>query len=640
MHKSVAYKTPVEDAAKKAVLLMGAPNSGKTSLFNALTSLSHKTVNYPGSTIDYSMGKVAEKFRSQFSLIDVPGTYSLFPKSPEEQVAVDTLYGKTHLGFAHTIVAVLDGTQLSRHLYMLEQLRQAQFNLVVAITMADILESEGAVVDGKMLSETLGLPVVLVSSQTHQGLDQLVSCIEQSFGCLPQPLLAPPLWDDQKKSILISENNRLRDKVIQTSSSMEPGTLIHASDSVDKWLMHPWLGPLFFVAIMTLLFTSIFWAAAPLMDMIDEWFGSAAQSISQADSSLMGDFFANGIVASMGAVLVFVPQILILFLGISILEETGYLARACSLIDKPLSLIGLNGRSFVPLLSGNACAIPAMMAARTIPSKREKFITLFIVPLMSCSARLPVYALLLSFLFWGQQAWKPGIALAMIYGFSLIIGALFASLLDMYLPKDQHSFLIHELPQYRKPMLRKILLQSLEKTWSYVKKAGPIIFVFAVILWIATTFPNYKASTDVEKLNGSFAASMGKAIEPIMKPMGVDWRVGTGLVSAFAAREIFVSAMALIFNVTDVDEDSLQASLLQKMREAQTPEGYPLFTISSVIGLIIFFVIALQCMSTVGVARKEFGNWTVPLVQVVLFNVVAYGLAVIAVQSLRFLGFS
>ncbi|MCB0327295.1 MAG: ferrous iron transporter B [Bdellovibrionales bacterium] len=622
-------------------MMMGAPNAGKTTLFNELTSLNHKTVNYPGSTIDYSVGKVSKIFGSSFTLIDAPGTYSLFPKSPEEKVAVEALYGQLPWGQAQTVLVVMDGTQLSRHLYLLRQLIESQFNIVVAVTMADLLFAQQCDFDEQKLEVTLGVPVVALSSHTGEGLQELVDALEDSFTQLPQKVLPPPIWDNEQKAIMLAENKRLRDAVLRRDDALVPGELLEKSEQIDRYLLHPVLGPVFFILIMALIFISVFWMAAPPMDWIDGAFAHLSQWIADVGSgSLVSDFLAHGMVASIGAVLVFVPQILILFFGISLLEESGYLARACSLIDKPLSALGLNGRSFVPLLSGNACAIPAMMAARTIPSKREKWITLFIVPLMSCSARLPVYALLLSFLFWGQEAWKPAVALVGIYGFSLVIGALFSSILHLYLPKDQLSFLIHELPAYRKPMLKKIVWGSIEKTWSYVKKAGPIIFVFAVILWIATTFPNYKASSDVERLDSSYAAAAGQWIEPLMKPMGVDWRVGTGLVSAFAAREIFVSAMALMFHVTEEDEDQIQSSLLDSMRQAKTSDGKSLFTVSSVIGLIIFFVIALQCMSTVGVARKEFGSWKAPILQLILFNLVAYTLAVVAVQSLRLIGFA
>src|SRR6185312_11998172 len=404
---------------------------------------------------------------------------------------------------------------------------------------------------------------------------------------------------------------------------------------VDRVLLHPYLGLVFFFLIMGLIFSSIFWAAQPFMDLVDAGFSWLKEAVIHlVPISLLADFLGNGLVASFGAVMTFVPQIFILFIGIGLLEGSGYLARAATLIDQPFSKLGLSGRSFVPILSGFACAVPAMMASRNIPSKRDRMITNFVIPLMTCSARLPVYALLLAFLFHDQPAWKPGLALAALYMGSLVIGALAAAIVNKILTKNNQAIFMMELPLYRKPHWKVLVRQSLTRTQAYVKRAGPVIFVFAVLIWVGSTFPNYHAENDHVKLETSFLGQSGKVLEPIFSPMGVDWRVGVGLMSAFAAREVFVSSMAVMFNVTG-DEASQAQGLLKTMSEATNSHGERIFTVASVIGLILFFMIALQCMSTFAISAKENGSMKFALTQLILFNVIAYIVAVSAVHLIR-----
>jgi len=624
------------------VALVGSPNSGKTTLYNRITSSAHATVNYPGSTVDYSYGTMSPKHGHEaFSILDTPGTYSLFPKSPDEIVTTDIIYHHPRHGFAKVVVATVDLSQLSRQLWVVYQLLEAKFQVVVALTMQDVFSIDPKKVDMAKLEEIIGCPVVFVSGVTGAGVDQLIEKIQDARKNIPQSPIQILPWNERQRHHVLIQMKEV-EKVISLEHDLfqkQRQELFQRSEKIDKFLLHPVWGILTFVLLMFSIFSSIFWLATPAMDLVDGFFSwSGDYVLGIAPGSLFGDFVGNGIIKSMGAVFVFVPQIAILFLGITLLEDTGYLARACSLIDKPLSKVGLNGRSFVPLLSGNACAIPAMMAARTISSPREKFLTLFIIPLMSCSARLPVYALLLSFIFWKEAAWKAGMALAGIYFISMIVGALAASIANRLIKFSSASFFIHELPLYRKPIITTVLKSVFDKTMAYVKKAGPIIFVLAVIIWVGTTFPNYKAESDVEKLETSYAAQLGRVIEPVVKPMGGDWRTGTALISAFAAREVFVSSLSLVLNLSDTNEDTLQDSLLATMKEAKASDGNPLFTIASCVGLIIFFMIALQCMSTVAIARREFGSWKVPLIQLFLFNLVAYVLAVAAVQGLRGLG--
>ena len=639
---NTALANPIKVDDHFFVALVGSPNSGKTTLYNQITSSTHKTVNYPGSTVDYSRGRLAEKYVGQsFEILDTPGTYSLFPKSPDEKVTSYIIRNYKSQGFAKVVVATVDLSQISRQMLVVFQLLEAKFQVVVALTMRDVYAEEAQRIDLAKLEKTIGCPVVLVSGATGEGVDKLVEKIQSCRNNIPQsPVEIQPWKDDQKRHAHI----RMKEieKIVFNTRSFEhqKERLIERTRNLDHVFLHPVWGIVIFVVLMFLIFSSVFWMATPFMDWVDQFFSATGDYVlGLSEGSLMADFLGNGIIKSMGAVLVFVPQIAILFLGITLLEDTGYLSRACSLIDKPLSKVGLNGRSFVPLLSGNACAIPAMMAARTISSPKEKFLTLLIIPLMSCSARLPVYAILLSFVFWKEPAWKAGLALSGIYFTSLLVGAGVASIANRMIKFDESSFFIHELPMYRRPVIGTLLKNVLDKTMAYVKKAGPIIFILAVIVWVLTTFPNYQAHNEAEKLETSYASQMGRVIEPIVKPMGGDWRVGTALLSAFAAREVFVSSLSLVLNITNVDdENTMKETLLTTMKDATTSDGKPLFTVASCVGLIAFFMIALQCMSTVAVARREFGSWKVPLIQLVLFNLVAYIIAVALVQGLRFMG--
>jgi ferrous iron transport protein B len=464
----------------------------------------------------------------------------------------------------------------------------------------------------------------------------------------PRPLSA---WSPEQVERILRESSDLTAKVLKPLSPANAGAPQKAASEkptsrertrrLDRVLLHPVFGLVLFAAIMTGLFSSIFWAATPLMDAVDGAFSYVADQLLAVSPHNLGiQFLANGVIASAGAVLVFIPQIFILFVGIILLEDSGYLARSATLVDKPLAKLGLGGRSFVPLLSGYACAVPAMMAARTINSRKERWLTLFVVPLMSCSARLPVYALLLSFLFHGEGAWKAGLALAAIYLGSLVVGGIASLIASRFVKMDDQSFFMMELPVYRRPRASLVLRQALMRTKSYVQRAGFPIFVFALIVWLGTTFPNYTLEDKTLRLNTSYAAQLGQAIEPVFEPMGGDWRTGVGLISAFAAREVFVSSLAVVFQIADEDEATMQDTLLAKMQEAKAPDGYPLFTVATVLGLIVFFMIALQCLSTVMVAFRESGGWKFALAQLAIFNVVAYLLAVGIVQGLRAIGIS
>lgn len=616
---------------------MGTPNSGKTTLYNWLTGSKFKTVNYPGATVEFSLGRLAGHLNEpNIQVMDTPGTYSLHPKSTDEWVTVNALYHNPQVSKIEGVIAVVDGTQLSRHLPLVYQLKESGFDVLVVVTMADLLQKQGIKIDFSRLSQELGCSVVAFDGVLAKGLPEVVAELKklQTSQCQQ-----PAVWSPEEQENRIIRSQKIAERVTQGRESLrEIGKL---SMMMDRILLHPIWGMVSFVVIMTLLFASVFWLATPFMDLIEEGFAWASGAIeSSSEGALWGDFLANGLVASVAAFMVFVPQIFILFVVISLLEGSGYLARAATLVDRPFAALGMSGRSFVPLLSGFACAVPAIMATRNIPSQRDRLITAFIIPLMSCSARLPVFALLIAFLMYDENPFIAGLAMAGLYIASMFIGALAAGLVSRFIPKSESSLFMMELPLYRRPRTLVVLRQAWTRTLGYIKRAGPIIFAFAVIIWLGSTFPNYKAESNAEKLQTSYIGQAGHFIEPVVKPMGVDWRVGVGLISAFAAREVFVSSLALTFNIADEDEEAQAQGLLENMKAATNAQGEKVFTVSSVIGLMVFVLIALQCISTVGVQIRESGSWAFAMTQLAVFNVVAYVLAVFIVQTLRFFGVS
>ena len=670
------------------IALVGPPNSGKTTLFNYLSGKNLKTVNYPGATVEYSIAQFNEKFNFKAEILDSPGIVSLHPNSPDEFVAVNSLYSHPLYGIPDLVVITVDSTQISRHLLLAKQLIDSDFNVIIALTMVDILQKRNLNISVEGLYNELGCSVVKVDGREGNGVDNLVRTIESNLDLIKNRKKKTPvklngkfdfnaILDSykvieaiEKKVIsekpdrapdidLESANKRLRvlNSFVRNKnkSELESTTL-----KIDKILLHRVWGLFFFFIIMALTFTSIFWLAEPVMNLIDLLFSFlSTQALNLLGNNWFGDLISDGLISGTGAVMVFVPQILILFLILGLLEDSGYLARGAMLIDKPLSKIGLNGKSFVPMLSGFACAIPAIMAARTISNKRERFLTIFIIPLMSCSARLPVYALLIAFLIPASKAWIGGLVLAAIYLFSISSSVVVAAVMNKFKHKlvkeeDNSSFIL-ELPAYRRPKLKVVVNNSITSARIYLRRAGPIILSFALVLWFLTYFPNYNPKVETknltqsqinqeksaERISTSYASGLGKIIEPVMTPVGMDWRVGVSLIAAFTAREVFVSSMALIFKVTSDSENDLQNSLLNAMKKAKiNSTGQKLFTTATITGLIIFFIFALQCLSTVAVSRKETGGWRIPVLQVLIFTSTAYILMFITVNGLRALGIS
>lgn len=678
MNSSVLTELPL-------ITLVGPPNSGKTTLFNYLSGKNFKTVNYPGSTVEYSTAKILSKYNIKADLLDSPGIISLNPGSPDEEVSVNSLYNHPKLGSPDLVIVTVDASQITRHLFLAKQLSLAGFRLIVAVTMLDLLNKRNLTLSQSKLSKELKCDVVLIDGRTGKGVDELINLIKKNLEELSTQDKKYPTksFSNSDKNELLSiyhEIEGIENRIIESVNKNTDELKLKKANNeltilnpslreavnkpdeltlqIDKFLLHKLWGLFFFFLIMALTFTSIFWIADPFMGYVDDLFGMLAES----SSDLLGDTWfshlvADGIITGTGAVLVFLPQILILFLVLGLLEDTGYLARGAMLIDKPLSKLGLNGKSFVPMLSGFACAIPAMMAARTISNRRERLLTIFIIPLMSCSARLPVYALLIAFITPGDKPWIGGLILATIYLFSIVSSLVAAAIINKFNRrlinvKDESSFIL-ELPAYRMPKPLIVIRSSFESAKQYITHAGPVILVFSIILWFLTFFPNHSPvipnadqldETELnqlitaERLSSSYASELGQFIEPVMTPIGMDWRIGVSLIATFAAREVFVSSMALIFKVT-ADEESLQATILSSMKSARNETtGELLFTPATIIGLIVFFIFALQCISTLAVSRKETGSWRIPLLQVTIFTFLAYIFTFITVNGLKLLG--
>ncbi|HXG91230.1 MAG TPA: ferrous iron transporter B [Blastocatellia bacterium] len=649
INKSILQQTELEPK-QLTVCLAGVPNAGKTAMMNGLTGGGFHTANYPGVTVTLSRGKSRAELGPQVTLIDLPGVHSTVAVSPEEELACKVIEGNHHSIQPDALIVVVDATQLERHLKFAAFVARQGKPIIIALTMMDLLPQTNQSVSVKKLSDALRIPVVPVDGRTAWGVEELMATLHRVINEQPsnQNALAE-LPDDP-----VAAYRALRDLLDASGAIRRSNPLVTVKDSftarIDRVVLHRFFGFPIFFGVLGLLFASIFWAAQPFMDLVDWGFKELSQlALNVLPEGILSNFIAKGLLGGVGAVAVFFPQIVILFFLMTLLEDSGYLSRGAALVDRPLSYLGLHGRSFVPMLSGYACAIPAVLAARTIPSRRERLLTIWIIPLMSCSARLPVYALLLAALLPGA-AGKAGLALAAIYISSLLAGALTAGIISRFiLRKRTTSLLAMEMPVYRKPLLKPTLRITWTRSSAYLKRAGVPIIIISSCLWLLSNFG--LGSRQPQSANGqprpviapshldnSFAAQIGQTMEPALRPMGVDWRVGVGLISAFAAREVFVSTMAIVFHISD-DEDVDQQAILDNMREATfAGSSQKVFTTSSIIGLIVFFFFSLQCLSTVAVVRSETGSWRMAGLQVLFYTSLGYLLSVATVQVLRLMG--
>jgi ferrous iron transport protein B len=571
--------------------------------------------------------------------------------SPEEELSCRVIEGRHETVKPDALIIAVDATQLERHLRFASIVARQHKPMVIALTMMDLLPRTQQSVSARKLEAALEIPVVPVDGRTGWGAADLMIALR---AVLARSATRPgPLADLAEEPV--SAYKSIRKLLTESGALKHTNRFQLASDSftgrIDRVVLHRVYGFPIFFGVLVGLFSSIFWAARPFMDLIDWAFKQTANLLlTILPQGVLSRFLAEGVVGGAGAVAVFFPQIIILFFLMTLLEDSGYLARGAALVDRPLSYLGLHGRSFVPMLSGFACAIPAVLAARTIPSHRERLLTIWILPLMSCSARLPVYALLLGALLPGS-AWKAGLALGTIYITSLLIGSLVAGLISrLVLRKRTASLLAMEMPAYRKPLVKPTLRITWSRSSAYLRRAGTPIIVISSCLWLLSNFglgahqettpdgarPPVIASSN---LDHSFAADLGKVLEPALHPMGVDWRVGVGLISAFAAREVFVSTMAIVFHVAEDPDARQQNSLLENMRVATfSGSSQRIFTTSTILGLIVFFFFSLQCLSTVSVVRSETNSWRFAGLQLLFYTGIGYALSAALVVSMRMFG--
>ena len=647
------------------IALAGNPNAGKTTLFNFLTGLNQKIANYPGVTVErkagfWKIGKITA------SLIDLPGLYSLETTSLDESIARDVLTGDVEsVPRPDAIVAVVDATNLERNLYLVTQLFEFGIPVVVALTMIDVFEKQKHQIDTRKLSELLQTPVVEVNVKNGRGKAELVESVNKIVGSKPTIPFVAAASSENGNGKIFARYNFISD-VVQQSVKHNDREAHQLSEKIDRVLTHKFFGLVILLAVLLVVFQTIFtWAMLP-MDLLEKGFGGLGDLVkSQLSEGILTDLLVDGIIAGVGGVIIFLPQILLLFFFISILEDTGYLARAAFLLDKLMSRVGLHGRAFLPLMSSFACAIPGIMATRTIEDRRDRFATILIAPLMSCSARLPVYTLMIGAFFAGQTAFGflslGAVIMLAMYLLGIFAAIVVAFVLKRTILKARPAPFVMELPPYRLPNIRTIFQNMLTRAWLFVKRAGTVILAISIVLWALMYFPRSQqsavsdqqstqptqvaeiASSDLapesQQIQNSYAGKLGHVIEPVIRPLGFDWKIGVALIASFAAREVLVSTLSIIYNVGK-DENEQSETLISAIRNAKKPDGSVVWTPLTAFTLMVFFVLAMQCMSTVAVVRRETNSWAWTLFMVGYMTVLAYVAAFITYQGGRFLGYS
>ncbi|MFB6456016.1 ferrous iron transport protein B [Chitinophaga sp. Hz27] len=704
------------------IALVGNPNSGKSSLFNALTGLNQKVSNFPGVTVDKKTGSATIAPGLSANVIDLPGTYSLYPKSADEYVTYDVLINVNASEAPDLVIIVADASNLKRNLLFCSQIIDLKMPVIIALTMMDIARKKGVEIDLDGLERELGVPIVAINPRKNKGLSELKKIIEQSAkGKYAVPArdfidnlnLAKPAIEDVKKYTLCRSDyaalhvavnsdelnflndgqksaikqalkeNQFNKTKVQAEEIMQryarikqimKSTVVEAdplqkqlrSEKIDDLLLHRFWGYVILLVVMFLLFQSIFWLASYPMGWIEGMFSGLSGWLGGIlPDNKVTDVFINGILAGVSGFAVFVPQIAILFGLITVLEDTGYMARISFLTDRLMRQVGLNGKSVMPLISGVACAVPAIMATRTIENKKERLITILVTPLMSCSARLPIYTMMIAlvvpdkrvFGFLGLQ----GLAMMALYLLGFFMAILIAALMKLFVKIKEKSYFIMELPVYRAPRWKNVGITMLEKSKIFITDAGKVIVVISVILWflasygpakrmdpvhqkyeqlIAAATPDSPTSDSLkhefqsEKLSNSYAGILGHAIEPAIKPLGFDWKIGIALITSFAAREVFVGTMATLYSVGDSPDDN-QSTLREKMASAKRADGTPMYTLATGIALMLFYAFAMQCMSTMAIVRRETNSWKIPMIQLVYMTTLAYICSFIAYQLLK-----
>ncbi|MCA9234291.1 MAG: ferrous iron transport protein B [Planctomycetales bacterium] len=645
------------------VALVGNPNAGKTTLFNRLTGLRAKTANFPGTTVEHRRADVRLD-GAAVTLVDLPGLYTLDAVTPDERVARDALTGELP-GTPQPAVAmvVVDATNVERSLFLVAQLLELKLPTIVALNMMDDAVRQGLEIDRDELQMRIGCPVIAVSGRTGQGIDDLRRAL--AVAVADATATEPPaalVKCGACSGCQYAARYDWAQGVTAAAVRGEPALRSARTERIDRVLTHRVVGMACFAAVMALVFTLIFWVAQYPMGWIDGLFSTAGDLAARwLPAGDFQSFVADGVIGGVGGMLIFLPQICLLFFALSLLEDSGYLARAAFVMDRLMHRVGLPGKAFVPLLSAHACAIPAIMSTRVIEDRRDRLATIMVIPLMTCSARVPVYAMVMALLF----PHRPLLASAVFVGaYALgIVAALgMAWIFKHSLLKGRTKPLVIELPNYRLPSLRNALLTTYDRAWAFIKNAGTTIMVIALIMWGLATYPKIDADAlppetqaaiaaaeatgddaaadrllSQAQLQHSFAGRIGRGIQPAFAPLGFDWRMSIGVVSSLAAREVIVSTLAVLYGIGDDeatdDETGASRSLLEKLQASRRADGGPVFTTATCLSLLVFYVLAMQCLPTQAVTRRETGTWKWPLIQLGYMTVLAYVAALVTYQT-------
>ena len=692
------------------VALIGNPNTGKTSVFNALTGLNQKVGNYPGITVEKKQGSSRLDRVTKARILDLPGTYSLNASSMDESVVVELLLNKNNPDFPDVVVVVTDVENLKRNLLLFTQIKDLEIPTVLVINMSDQMQRKGIKIDLEKLEKKLNTKVVLVSTRQNMGVDQLKQILVDYRSIPSTPILDPTTIDQdyfeslgkafpnqslyklwlvitqdvnftklerqkvpdtaqfktQPQSYLKKLQQRETIKRYQTINQILKETYrvnrVEATDlrsKLDNLLIHKFWGYVVFFLILLTIFQVIFdWSSVP-MDFIDSSFARLSEwTKAQMPAGILTDLIAEGVISGLGGIVIFIPQIAFLFLFISILEETGYMSRVVFLMDRSLRKFGLSGKSVVPLISGTACAIPAVMATRNIENWKERLITILVVPFTTCSARLPVYMILISLVIPNERLLGisyQGLTLMGLYLIGFLMAIVSASILNRALQSPNKSYFVVEMPNYKLPLLKNVAFTVWEKTLSFVVEAGKIILAISILLWFMASFgPGKKFSnakqivahqysnqvlSDSElenkiasfRLENSYIGILGKTIEPMILPLGYDWKIGIALISSFAAREVFVGTLATIYSVGNDAQETIKTRMAGEIRK----DGTRLFNLPTGISLMLFYAFAMQCMSTLAIVKKETNSWKWPSIQLFSMTIIAYIVSLLSYQLLK-----
>jgi ferrous iron transport protein B len=608
---------PFAPAAPSAVALIGPPNSGKTTLFNRLTGMRQRVANFPGVTVEQHTGIVEIADGRELQVIDLPGVYSLTPRSEDERVAADVLQGKrADTPKPDAILLVLDSTNLSRHLMLAAPILSLGVPTLVILNMADDLRSRGGKLDLEALTRELGAPVALVSARQGEGIEQVFDFLNGVMPA-PEPRQLPVLQDVPKCRAWAGK--------VTGKAAYRPPIPPRWTRRLDTVFLHPVAGPLVFVAVVVGLFQALFAIAEPAGRAVDWLIQTSGNWLASAlPDSILKSILIEGVWQGVGSVIVFLPQVLLLFLFIGVLEDSGYLARAALIADRTMAKVGLQGKSFIPLLSAYACAVPAILATRTIEDRRDRIATILIAPFMTCSARLPVYGLVISAFIpqkpvLGFLVSTRTVAMIGLYALGFVMAVITARVLKSSILKTGRTQFLLEMPSYRWPTVQSLGLRLYDRGKVFLRRAGTVILLVTVLLWVLAHVPTQGGKAP--KIEDSLAGTVGRTLEPLIRPLGFNWRIGIGLVSSLAARETIIATMGTIYGM---DPDTQKGDLQAALRRDLTPGG--------AVALLVFFAFAMQCISTIAVVRRETGGWKWPALQFGYMSLLAYAGAFVAVR--------